>query len=177
MYPAQLAQYQANDIIKAISPACLRVELAGSLRRKCEMVHDVDIVAWPIYAVVEQTDIFGNLLATHISFPLLEAALRTLTLDLHLAEKIVRGSRQGIPFEIYLAEPDGSNFEALWQMRTGSAQFNITLAQRAQRLGLYYRAGYGIYNWQQNVRADDGTEEGIFKALLMERYPKPEERY
>jgi DNA polymerase/3'-5' exonuclease PolX len=173
-YPGKLCATLAEEIIAAINPACKRVEVAGSVRRGCERVHDIDLVAWPIYVKVSK-DLFG-LETEHKPVHLVEV-LRNLPVlnEVRATEKIIRTqSVNGIPIEIYLVEPDGSNFEALWQMRTGSEQFNIHLAMRAQAIGLIYKAGYGIYDFA-GKRYDDGTERGIFKALGVE-WKEPKER-
>jgi len=76
--------------------------------------------------------------------------------------------------ELYICEQDGSNFEALWQLRTGSAEFNKNLVIRAMRLGLQYRAGYGIFRGEERI--DDGTEAGIFTALGLKLVSPAERR-
>lgn len=49
----------AEAIVEKLQPHCERVEIAGSLRRKCDMVGDVELVAIPkTYEV--QTDLFGE---------------------------------------------------------------------------------------------------------------------
>lgn len=47
----------AQSLVVAMSPACMRVEIAGSLRRRKATVHDVEIVAMPRL----ERDLFGDL--------------------------------------------------------------------------------------------------------------------
>ncbi len=162
----------AENMIELISSACHRVELAGSLRRKCVTVHDVDIVIHPIFTQMDVVDLFDSLHQTIYIPEVLRNALVNYA-KITDETKIIRFEMQNVPVELYLCEPDGNNFEALWQMRTGSAEHNRNLAVRARNQYLLYRAGYGIF--RDIERIDDGTEAGIYKALGLD-YPKPESR-
>lgn len=162
----------AKNVIELISSACHRVELAGSLRRKCATVHDVDMVIHPIFTQMDVIDLFDSLHQTTYIPSVLRSALVNYARFPDEA-KIIHFEMQNVPVELYLCETDGSNFEALWQMRTGSADHNRNLAVRARNQNLLYRAGYGIY--RDDVHIDDGTEAGIYKALGL-AFPKPESR-
>jgi len=187
LYPLSVGQEAAELAIEMIKPVCRQVAIAGSVRRKRPQVRDVDLVIWPEYEVVVVQQQLSLFITEHR--PSYQA-----TGLLHLARKLgwdawdantwpgivrIPTSEESslaverIPIELYICEPDGSNFDALWQMRTGSAEYNIRLAKRAQELGLKYRAGYGIFEGER--RMDDGTEEGIFAALSLQYVP-PEKR-
>lgn len=187
LYPLPVGQEAAGMMIDLLKPVCRRIEIAGSVRRQRPRVHDVDLVIWPEYEVVVAGHQLSLFIVEHK--PVYQA-----TKLLHLAHtlgwdewdptnwpgiiRIPTSDESGlavehIPIELYVCEPDGSNFEALWQMRTGSAEYNIRLAKRAQDLGLRYKAGYGIYEGERRV--DDGTERGIWTALGWEYVP-PESR-
>ena len=159
----------AEKVIKLISPTCQRVELAGSLRRKCATVHDVDIVINLIFTQSNVFDLCYNLRQTIITSSILWSAFNNFP-DM---AKIIRFEMQNVPVKIYICEPDGNNFEALWQMRTGSAEHNRNLAVCARNQNLLYQAGHGIFRGDERV--DDGTEAGIYKAIGLD-YPKPESR-
>jgi DNA polymerase/3'-5' exonuclease PolX len=186
-YPLALAREQADAGVHELAPACERIQIAGSIRRKSPQVHDIDLVIWPKTQEVEtgQPGLFEE--ASKILLPVQLIALlshldwqhdaqegvypRKITLP---PPEIIYEEGEIIPVELYICEPDGGNFEALLQMRTGCEQFNISLATRAKdRLGLKYSAGYGIF--KGNQRMDDGTEDGIFRALGIEPIP-PERR-
>jgi DNA polymerase/3'-5' exonuclease PolX len=187
LYPLSVGQEAAELAIEMIKPVCRQVAIAGSVRRKRPQVRDVDLVIWPEYEVVVVQQQLSLFITEHR--PSYQA-----TGLLHLARKLgwdawdantwpgivrIPTSEESslaverIPIELYICEPDGSNFDALWQMRTGSAEYNIRLAKRAQELGLKYRAGYGIFEGER--RMDDGTERGIWTALRWEFVP-PESR-
>jgi DNA polymerase/3'-5' exonuclease PolX len=187
LYPLSVGREAANLAVEMLETTCRRIEIAGSVRRKRPMVHDVDLVIWPIVEVVETPQQLSLFLTEHKltyqATALLQQA-RRLGWDEWPAETwpgIVRipvseesaHAVERIPIELYICEPDGSNFEALVQMRTGSAENNIRLAKRALELGLKYRAGYGVFDGERRV--DDGTERGIWAALGWEYVP-PERR-
>lgn len=174
----------AEDLCRFLSSACHQIEIAGSLRRRCNVVHDIDLVLWPICETVQtgQPDLFGETQGEEL-FPseLVDRLRRQNLINAdnldHYPRKLVISPLPEdqepesyfdlITVELYLSEPDGSNFEALLQMRTGDAEFNRSLAARAKMIGLKYHAGYGIYapDGAEGKRMDDGTEAGIFEAL------------
>lgn len=186
LYHYSVGVEAAANMIDLLEPVCRRVAVAGSVRRKRPQVHDVDLVIWPEFDVVVIDHQLSLFIAEH------RPAYRPAKL-LHLARKlgwpewpdtwpgIVRvpvsetavTAVERIPIELYVCDPDGGNFEALLQMRTGSAEYNIRLAKRAQELGLHYVAGHGIFEGDRRV--DDGTEAGIWTALGWEYVP-PERR-
>jgi DNA polymerase/3'-5' exonuclease PolX len=166
-YPLEFARNRAEEILHAIQPACHQAEIAGSIRRQRPQVHDIDIVAWPITQPINKVDLFGNIIEQGLTMEdLLEALYGAGVDDLQVGSKTVKGVYRGIRVELYLTEPDGSNWGALLQMRTGSEEFNISLCERAIKLGLKYKAGYGVYRGEERI--DVGTEAGIFEALMID---------
>jgi DNA polymerase/3'-5' exonuclease PolX len=178
----QYAKEVAARVCAALAPVCNKVQVAGSIRREKAKVHDVDIVCWPICDphVIGQAGLFeapkSMLMPVRLLALLADLAwYNAASIDFDHYPRILKldltSEGEEIPVELYLSEPDGSNWGALLQMRTGDERFNIMLASRAGRLNLKYKAGYGIYRgWD---RMDDGTEEGIFKALGINTVPAP----
>jgi DNA polymerase/3'-5' exonuclease PolX len=169
-YPLARARVLAIELQELLRGACHQIEVAGSVRRGSgAQVHDIDLVAWPLYSDTVATNLFGEVSRIYGAAERLLERLRIIGADPGtppIEAKILRCQYQNLPVEIYLSEHDGSNFGALLQMRTGSAMFNTLLAARAHNLGLAYRAGYGIF--RGDVRVDDGTEAGVFEALGLE---------
>lgn len=176
LFPLAQARKQALEIIEELQPGCHKIAVAGSVRRKRPQVHDIDLIAWPIYEQVQigAQDMFGQVNLVNLMVKLSELILppnKTIDPDtriLHLAYPI--------PVELYLTEPYGENFGALLQMRTGPAAFNVQMAIRAKKLHLSYKAGYGLFNGK--VRVDEGDhfcEDGIFQRLGLKTIP-PEQR-
>ena len=186
LYPLQIAMRSAERVISYIQLACQDYGIAGSLRRGIEQVHDLDLVVWPIVEWMPAVDgkptgLFEA--GDTVQWP--ESLLKTLSRHGLCSyqkptnkgyPRILKLTGENLPIEIYLTDPDGSNFGALYQMRTGSAEFNIELAIRAQKRGLRYRAGYGIFD-PSGKRVDNPgpSENSIFEVLGLPFIP-PEKR-
>lgn len=172
-YTWERASAAARDIIAEILPACYQIQIAGSIRRCCKEVHDIDLVVSPRYTIREVNGLFDTI-------PVNDGPLSLYTLLRHCTNftlpkseaRILRCTFAGIPVELYLCEPGESNLYALLQMRTGSQAHNAWLARRAIDRGLHYKAGYGIYTSDGETRMDDGSEEGVYRVLGLE-WPNP----
>jgi DNA polymerase/3'-5' exonuclease PolX len=171
LYPLAQAREIYRKLVAQLGNAVQLVTAAGSVRREKAYVHDLDVVVWANYRRVGQAGLFDDDLAMFHPVDLM-TALNGMV-EMKPKAKIVRFAYLGIPVELYLAERDGNNYEALLQMRTGSAEFNASLASRARRMGMEYRAGYGL--WAMGRRVDDGTERGVFAALNL-AYLSPDQR-
>lgn len=175
-YPLGAARQAADTLIGLLSPACHQIAVAGSVRRGKAQVHDIDLVAWPIYEAMPITDLFGEVLDT-----LYRASELYRVVKASPAKNVAISMRKiafawphqflEIPVDVWLVEPDGSNWGALLQMRTGPLELNRVMCNHAADRGLHYKAGHGIYrldhDGQCTERVDDGTEAGIFAALGM----------
>lgn len=181
-YLLHTAESVAYELVALLAPACNQIKVAGSIRRQKSHVHDIDLVLDPKWEHLVNYDLFGVEIEDVYNpielNTLLQLARPEFVTALDINPRIIKFESAGIPVELYLAEPDGANFEALLQMRTGSAEFNRGMAARAQDRRLHYKAGYGIYRLTASnllERVDDGTEAGIFAALKM-AWVDPEKR-
>lgn len=182
-FDLRIARETANELIKILQPAVKKIAIAGSIRREMPRVHDIDLVAWPIYEGVGQMDLLGGtaeLVPTQLVETVKKIADMTsegIRMRPFKPEHVtVVFERYEIPVEIYLTKPDGSNWGAQLQQRTGSTAFNVRLVMEAQKLGLKYSAGYGIFT-RDDIRVDDDTEESILKQLgISEWYLDPTKR-
>ncbi len=169
--PHRIAWAVAKKIAQELSPACERVEIAGSLRRGKPAVHDIDIVVLPRSSpeVALQASASG-----------LDEVLRALIGRGSL--KVVRdgdkirsfiATKTDIPIDVYVATHD--TWATLLLIRTGSKEHNIQLAQRARQLGMKLRAsGDGIEN-RDGKLVKIQSEDEIF-SLLKVPYLAPEKR-
>lgn len=155
-------QQLAQELLDYLRPAIYWGAIAGSVRRRRPWVHDLDIVVLPIYESFEQPSLLSAERQVTFWSSRLAKTLRPWV-EVKPEARAIRFEHQGVGVDLYLVEPDGSNKQALLQLRTGSAVFNQFLAMRALQLGLKYQAGYGIF--RNGERIDDGTENGIFLAL------------
>jgi DNA polymerase/3'-5' exonuclease PolX len=183
-FERQVALGTAQELMKVFAPAVHKMEIAGSIRREVKYVHDIDLVAWPKYEDIGQPVLFGEGSGEMYPSQLVDLVKQYADMmaigpkmdEFKPGGKIIKFERCGIPVEIYLVEPDGSNWGALLQCRTGSAEFNRRLATEAIKLGLRYSAGYGLYE-KPGVRMDDDTEEDILRQLgISEWYLDPTRR-
>ena len=166
----------ANNLLNEIGGHFEKYCICGSIRRLCEFVKDIDIVA------IQKSESgygFGELS--------LDATIHQLNTEQEkqslLGKKIKRFQYKGISVDLYLA--DESTFETLKLIRTGSKEHNIRLTTLARSKGLkLFASGKGlckikggIYNNEPEeiIKVVENTEDGILQNLLG-RIPKPEER-
>jgi DNA polymerase/3'-5' exonuclease PolX len=176
-YPYQEAISVATSVVNLLKPGCFKIDIAGSLRREKNFVHDIDIVLQPLMSAVHgQLTLFEEESVIQMPIALnciLDTSFQTACINFNKYYRTLQIIYRGIPVDLFLTEPDGENYGALLQMRTGSAEFNMRLAAKAKSLGAHYNAGHGIFMGDQ--RLDDGTEAGIF-ATLGYKYVEPKLR-
>ena len=167
----KLAVAVAHKLVEELREVCARIEIAGSLRRGKEAVHDIDIVALPKSS---STDILQGS-QTPLGDVLRRLIDRGSLTPVRDGEKIkcFVAAKTGIPIDIYIATED--TWATLLVIRTGSKSHNVRLAQKARQLGMRLRAsGDGLENSKgELVRIQ--TEQDIYALLGLEYLP-PEKR-
>ena len=173
----------ANNLLNEIGGHFEILQIVGSVRRNCEAVHDIDFVG-----IRKSEYNFGELsLEAHIQIldPMGYVETKTKTnITRFLDGPLIKRFRyKEASIDLYLA--DGSTFETLKLIRTGSKEHNIRLTTLARSKGLkLFASGKGlckikggIYNNEPEeiVKVVENTEDGILQNLLG-RIPKPEER-
>ena len=149
------AQTTAEGIISQLSPYCCRIEIAGSIRRKCPFVKDIDLVLIP-----NNQGALAFKLTEMMGAPKLAG------------NKLIRCQMPAITVDIYVATPE--TWATMFLIRTGSAKHNIKLCTLAQRQGMKLHAdGSGLTKGALRIAGD--TEESIFHALGLPFIP-PEQR-
>lgn len=148
----------AERIVTALAPACERIEIAGSLRRRSPDVHDIDLVLIPrdrLDLLIRLMDLYGRK-------------------PEKIGEKyLMLKSFDGIQVDLYLATP--GTWATLLLIRTGSKAHNIQLAQRAKQIGWQLKAnGEGLIDGDGD-RLDITTEADLFRHLGLP-YREPWER-
>jgi DNA polymerase/3'-5' exonuclease PolX len=58
----EYARGMAGALVDLLAPACVRIEIAGSVRRQKPCPNDIEIMAVPIVATFTQSTLFGGLL-------------------------------------------------------------------------------------------------------------------
>jgi DNA polymerase/3'-5' exonuclease PolX len=139
-YPRAAALDVARAMVKALQPACSRLLIAGSLRRRKAEVGDVEVLYIPeIVPRPDPADLFGKPIATNAA----DAALADL-LALGVIEKrenslgrtawgaqnkLARHVASGIPIDFFAATPE--NWWNLVVCRTGGAETNVAICNGA----------------------------------------------
>jgi DNA polymerase (family 10) len=165
--PLARAQAYADKIVRELAPFCARIAIAGSIRRRRPICHDIDLVLIPRDAAGLHDRVF-------------QAAARRLC----CGEQVLRVElKTGVQLDIYMAHEDQKdlfcvakpcNWGSLLLCRTGSKEHNIKLVQRAAGLGYRWDPHNGVYNGDGTCIAS-ATEEDIFQALESP-YVNPEAR-
>ncbi|HZU41714.1 MAG TPA: PHP domain-containing protein, partial [Terriglobales bacterium] len=136
----------------------------GSLRRGRETVGDLDVLVTGSACI---DDAQRNALAEHIvKFPgIMEVIARG-------ENKVSFRLRSGMQVDVRMLPPD--SFGAAMQYFTGSKNHNVTLRQRALKMG-YTLSEYGLYQLKDEQRVAGATEEEIYGKLGLD-YIEPELR-
>jgi DNA polymerase (family 10) len=146
-----VAEEIARDLREAVPGAA--VEVAGSLRRGRETVHDIDLVA----ATDRPADL-QDALAAH---PAVERELSRGDASASVA------THAGVRLELAVGPPEA--FGNLLQHATGSAAHNVRLRELAVREGLSV-SQHGILG-PEGQRAVHADEEGVYAALGLHPVP------
>jgi len=165
--PLQKASKMADRIVELLAPMCDRIDVAGSIRRLRQTVNDIDLVVLP--SPGRRRDIRARCLASR---PLvITDGDEILSFQLHNGLQIDVFFATHECKELYSTNPCTWGTRLL--CRTGSKQFNIWLATKAQDAGMHWNPQHGLYSGTQCVAAAE--EADIFTALKLD-YINPEDR-
>jgi DNA polymerase (family 10) len=138
----------AFPVLTALQSRGMTVEVAGSMRRFCETIADVDF-----------------LVATHEPGPVTEAFLTVLDPAEVLAKGDTKTSvRMADGFRVDLRVIEPGDWGAALCYFTGSKTHNIRLRQLAIQKGLKLNE-YGLWRENDGVRVAGATEEEVYDAL------------
>lgn len=171
----------ARDLADRISPACEQLAIAGSLRRRKQTVHDIEIVCQP--RVEQVTDLLGNAITCHT--PDLDAILAQLVGTSWLTA-IKGGDRYkqftvspvGIYLDLFIVLPPAQYGNTL-AIRTGPAHYSKWLVTSRRQGGakpshLDHRSGA---LWENNRLIPAPTEAAFFAILGIAPPPDPADRH
>lgn len=151
------AQTLAGRFVDKIRPACARVEVGGSVRRKKPEVGDIEIVAAPL---AYYPDIFAQPdYQQHTLNSVAWSDIGELTLNGSKQKRIILP--EGVQIDLFIVTPPA---EWGWKLllATGSRQFNMRMVTPRARGG--YKPEY--------LQSDDGA---IRNKRSSQIYPTPEE--
>ena len=160
--PLSKGRLCADRLIAWLAPFCHRIEVAGSIRRERQEVGDVDLVAIPRRIV--ETDMFGT--QTGSRNLAAEEILARVTRDGWSVTKSgqdhISWMAKSIQVDIWFTHPWAWGTVLL--CRTGSAQHNIWLAEKAKSKGGHWNPHHGLRLPGQTVVISE-TEDSIYHAL------------
>jgi DNA polymerase/3'-5' exonuclease PolX len=161
-----IALHHASEIaekVKAeLAPHCLKIEIAGAIRRKAKTVNDIDIVAIP---KPYETGLFENGIAKVVNqWPRLKG-----TLPCKYTQRLLP---EGIKLDLFFAKPE--NWGLILAIRTGSADFAYNvLAKGWVRCGYKSKEGF-LYRDGQRIEIP--TEKKLFNLSGFPQVTDPEKR-
>lgn len=123
----QDAKQLASEWIELLRPLCLRVEVAGSVRRGEQAPKDIDIVCMP--KPFEMTDLFGETVKLPTAGNPLHEQIKTLVSD-HGGTLTLNGQRQKrihlpgecINIELWIVTPP-AQWGVIFLLRTGPSEY------------------------------------------------------
>lgn len=184
-WPHSQAFAVAYGILEALQPACERIEIAGSLRRKRPTVGDIEIVYVPwIKMIPDPDDLLQTLVRTNLADKeiarLQKIAVLERRLDANARETFGEQNKlmvhfSGIPVDLFATTID--NWFNYLVCRTGPSALNIKIASGARQHGWKwhpYSFGFtSIRGVECNFRVT--CEEDVFRIAGLPYLP-PEER-
>jgi DNA polymerase/3'-5' exonuclease PolX len=147
--PLPKAQALASDLVTLLRRGCVRVEVAGSIRRERSTIGDIEIVAIPEIVDVDAPNLWGdaketvNRLEQWIADKRDELPLRQV--EIHRADDTVEVgyrngasykalSYRGFPVDLFIT--DAERWGVIFALRTGPGDWNTKLVTDCKR---YFR--------------------------------------
>jgi len=183
------AKIVAERLAELMRPYCVRIEIAGSVRRSCPEVKDVELVAVPrweerptaapsLFAAEAER---ANLLHEWATGDAAGAGVRWIKPG---APNVVDWGpkpegkywralvEDSIKLDLFLAAPE--NYGLILAIRTGSAEFSQGLMTYAKHRTPYHVEG-GYLRRREGALLETPEERDVFKALKLD-YVEPGER-
>lgn len=191
-YGLRFAAERANELFERLQPACDAMSVAGSIRRRCATVKDIELVVVPLPAShgggrsvtlfdatePPTTDPFQqprNQLDRRVDELIAEGFLGW---DAELKRRGQRYKRlryRDMPVDLFIVEAD--SFGLQLALRTGPADFSKRIVTQLWKRGWLpddMRVADGCL-WRENTRVAVRTERAFFNAIELP-YLEPENR-
>jgi DNA polymerase/3'-5' exonuclease PolX len=181
-FPRAVALQAAREVLAVLTPACERIIVAGSLRRKREHAGDVEIVyitkrgeaRRPGALFPETCDLADVAIAElELAGTLTRRLSKTGNETFGPKNKLMLHVSSGVPFDLF-AITAGAWFSYL-VCRTGPAMFNVALAERAKALGYAWHPYKGFERLSDHKLIEPASEHDVFTLLGLD-YLEPWER-
>lgn len=168
----------AEELCDLLAPACERIVIAGSLRRRKPHVADIELVAEPSFRdepqglwsdMTTRIDLLAKMLASLRQ----DGTLGLRPVVLHRAngteETSTRDGRSykalvylNIPVDLFIVHPDEADWGVIVAIRTGPAEFSHRLVTECQSYGRQVKNGH-LY--VHGARVPCPTEEDFFRQI------------
>jgi len=165
------AELIANELLRILKPACQRVIIAGSIRRRKADVGDIELLAIPKYfAGVDQLDreIGALFIQQILGFRLNKLGSRVYGPK----NKLLRHVESGIGIDVF--STDAKCWPVALVVRTGGKETNKRIARAALRKGWRFHA-YGDGFDTPDGHLHCSSEREVFEAVGL-RYLETWER-
>lgn len=168
----------ATELVGLLADACERIEIAGSLRRRRDEVHDLEIVAIPRVEERPGEDLWGEAMPTAVD--LLRVAigngigmgtLAARAVEIHRRDGSTEmGQRMGDAYKalvyrgmaVDLFITDQERWGAIYALRTGPGDWNTALVTRCKEHWRRVEGGRVLYH---NRVVPTPEEADFFRAL------------
>jgi DNA polymerase/3'-5' exonuclease PolX len=183
-FPLAEARVAAEEVADLLRPATRRLAVAGSIRRKNPVVHDIEIVVEP--AEQSGLDMWGELVkpAEDSIEVRVDDLIRRGVLRLRDVNPVIEGPpsyrngprykalvyRDEFPIDLSIVRPPASWGVTLFSL-TGPSDWNRRIATECQRHSCTFHDGQ-LFVMGQPVPTDE--EEDVFEALGLEWLDPPE---
>lgn len=171
--PYQIVKTVADALVDALMPSCHRIEIAGSLRRQCQLISDIELVAIPIAHT--------NLLGEPIDATLVDDALALWPVTFaKRGRKYQQFSFEWQPgwiFKVDLFLPTRETWGVVYTLRTGSPEFSKRMVT-ARSYGGYKPDQYTVENGRVRVAGmllPTSEEQDVFDRWEM-KWIEPKDR-
>jgi DNA polymerase/3'-5' exonuclease PolX len=139
----------AEDLIALLYPACERIEVAGSIRRLVDVVHDIELVAIPKFettipapGLFESTEVQVNLLRQRVDALIGRGRLALVPDDPKLGDRYAKlvDVETGLQLDLFSVLPP-AQWGVLFLIRTGSAGYSNWFVKAVRDRGFHVTDG------------------------------------
>ena len=139
--PLAEARHTAGQIYGQLDPSCVRLSIAGSIRRGRPDIGDIELVAVPRF-LEEPSDLWGgtrqvSLLANALAREEREQVLERISGGDRYVK--LRHVRSGMQVDLFITTPE--QWGLILLIRTGPADYSQWLVTEARRRGLHVAGG------------------------------------
>lgn len=178
--PFKKAEQVARALVAELAPACERIEIAGSLRRRRPDIGDIELVAVPRMVDGQRVDLFAPLPKVSALDEVLAGLERAGRVVDHPTKPRANGDRYkrrwlpkaGLQVDLFIVLKP-AEWGPIFTIRTGSATYSEYLVTKLRRKGWRCEDGRVLDHEERLVSCPE--EEDFFGACDVAWVP-PEER-